>query len=256
MSRKLLIVDDEETIRWALRELFMDEGWEVQCAGDGDEGALMLEKQDYDYMITDLKMDGLSGTELARRAHEQNPEIGITVLTGYGTVESAQEAVRVGVWDYRTKPCDVGALKQRVEEFMEKAAPSETSSSPHQKPAGAPDFSRFLRGEATDLFSGTEQDPEELLTKLRRVLTDLGFQKERATRFIQGPIEALARCPEGPPSCRTGLCDGRLMVALQCRNGCPEEWEEVAESLHQSFGTSSRQVEENGQTRLIFYESI
>ena len=117
MMRRMLIVDDEETIRWALAELFMQDGWAVQCAADGEEAVRRVEEDPFEFMITDLKMPGLPGVEVVRRARRANPAMGVMVLTGYASLETAVEAVRLGAWDYVTKPCDVRYLRSRVEQF-------------------------------------------------------------------------------------------------------------------------------------------
>ncbi|MFO8072614.1 MAG: sigma-54 dependent transcriptional regulator [Polyangia bacterium] len=104
MAQRVLVVDDEEGIRSFLAEVLAGEGHEVAVAADGREALALFGRQSFHLMITDLKMPGMDGMELFRRAAEIAPETEVIVLTAHGTVETAVEAMKLGAADYLTKP--------------------------------------------------------------------------------------------------------------------------------------------------------
>jgi DNA-binding NtrC family response regulator len=178
MNRSMLIVDDEETIRWALRELFMSDGWEVHCAADGDEAESLVAERPYDFMITDLKMPGVSGVELIRRARAHNSEMGVMVLTGYASLETALEAIRLQAWDYVTKPCKVAYLKERIDEFFdERSSVSRGEGEGERLPEA--DARAFLEGSGMELLSFEalegDEDSRRALTALREMFAHAGI---------------------------------------------------------------------------------
>ena len=103
----ILIVDDEAPIRDSLGELLTACGFEVTTADSVDAAAAVLEKRrDIEAILSDLKMPGKSGIELLRYLNKRKLTIPVTFLTGYGTLETCQEAVREGAFDYILKPID------------------------------------------------------------------------------------------------------------------------------------------------------
>jgi len=104
MADRVLVVDDEEGIRAFLREALASEGIAVTEAADGQVALDLLAQRTFHLMITDLKMPRLGGMELLRRAREAVPEMEVIVLTAYGTVDNAVEAMKWGAFDYLTKP--------------------------------------------------------------------------------------------------------------------------------------------------------
>jgi DNA-binding NtrC family response regulator len=116
---RVLIVDDEANARTALAELLRDEGYLVETAADGFKALPKLEEFGPDVVVTDLKMPGLSGLELMAKIRERDPECVVIVMTAFGAVESAVQAMRQGAADYLTKPVNVEelslVLKREVE---------------------------------------------------------------------------------------------------------------------------------------------
>jgi two-component system, NtrC family, response regulator AtoC len=102
---RILVVDDEDGIRSFLAEALRDEGHEVDTAEDGLAALARLHERAFDLMITDLRMPGsLDGIDLLRRAKADQPEMEVIVLTAFGSVGSAVEAMRLGAYDYLQKP--------------------------------------------------------------------------------------------------------------------------------------------------------
>jgi len=116
---RVLIVDDEANARTALAELLRDEGYVVEIAADGFKALPKLEELRPDVVVTDLKMPGLTGLELMEKIRERDPECVVIVMTAFGAVESAVQAMRQGAADYLTKPVNVEelslVLKREVE---------------------------------------------------------------------------------------------------------------------------------------------
>jgi len=108
---RLLIVDDDEPFRLAMRNAFLRRGYEVFLAGTADEAQETLQKEAPDYAVVDLRMPGPSGLEVVRalRALPRPPQV--VVLTGYGTIGTAVEAIRLGAINYLNKPADADEVE-------------------------------------------------------------------------------------------------------------------------------------------------
>jgi DNA-binding response OmpR family regulator len=104
MKGKILIVDDERTMRKSLEEILNLEGYKVAAVGDGKAAMEALESGSYDLMLLDLKMPGVDGLEVLRFATENAPHCKVIMLTAHGSLESAIEALRQGAHDYILKP--------------------------------------------------------------------------------------------------------------------------------------------------------
>jgi two-component system, NtrC family, response regulator AtoC len=101
---RILVVDDEEGIRTFIGEALEGEGRRVTLAPDGETASRLLDRESFHLMITDLKMPGLDGMSLLRKARQESPETEVVVLTAHGTVSGAVEAMRLGAFDYLGKP--------------------------------------------------------------------------------------------------------------------------------------------------------
>lgn len=102
----ILIVDDEEIVRSSCRRILEPEGYHVTIAKNGAEGLYLLSSRTFDLILTDLKMPGMDGVELLRKTREVCPESEVIIMTGYGTVNTAVKAMKVGAFDYIEKPFD------------------------------------------------------------------------------------------------------------------------------------------------------
>jgi CheY-like chemotaxis protein len=101
---RVLIVDDDQICREVLRDALDQLGVEMELAGDGVEGLEKLSAKPFDLLITDLNMPRMDGLGLLREARHRYPHILTIVITGYGSLESAVEAIRQGTYDYIQKP--------------------------------------------------------------------------------------------------------------------------------------------------------
>jgi two-component system NtrC family response regulator len=104
MEKRVLVVDDDESLRRVTQVQLEQAGFKTTTAGDGIEALSILQKSAPDLVITDLKMPAMSGIELLRRIRADYPDVLVVMLTAFGTVESAVEAMKAGAYDYITKP--------------------------------------------------------------------------------------------------------------------------------------------------------
>jgi len=118
----VLVVDDEEANRQALERILSRERYRVRHAATGREALASLRAERPDLMLTDLRMPGMSGLELLRAARTLEPDLEVIVMTAYGTVETAVEAMKEGAWDFVTKPLRRSDLVRAVRKALEKRA--------------------------------------------------------------------------------------------------------------------------------------
>ena len=116
---RLLVVDDEESLRITTAAIFENEGYIVDTAASGDEAIDLLSKEDYDLVLTDLHMEGGDGLTVLNRIRRQAPLTISVVLTGFASVESAIAALQEGAYDYLVKPCDIESMKHTIRRGVE-----------------------------------------------------------------------------------------------------------------------------------------
>lgn len=124
----LLIVDDEENIRKVLQVAFQKEHYQVLTAAHAHQALRILDEEAVDVLISDVVMPDMSGLELLRKARQQNPQLVVIMITAYGTIPTAVEAIRNGALDFLTKPFDLDVLKKLVRLGLEDRKKSASSS--------------------------------------------------------------------------------------------------------------------------------
>ncbi len=117
---RVLVVDDQRNMRATTAMLLRAEGYTVSEAGGGDEALKALAGQSVDVLLTDLKMEPMDGLSLLKRGLEVAPNLQVIVMTAYGSIETAVEAMRAGAYDYVTKPFKDGELVHRVQKAFER----------------------------------------------------------------------------------------------------------------------------------------
>ena len=160
----ILLVDDDERFRSRMARAFEERGYEAQHA-EGYDGAIEIaEHESTEYAVVDLRMPGKSGLEVVRELHRIDPATKIVVLTGYGSIATALEAVRLGATHYLTKPADVDEV-----------------------------IASFERGDAPDTAQGPARQAETPQTPslarvewehIQRVLTDCGGNITKAAEKL------------------------------------------------------------------------
>jgi two-component system response regulator PilR (NtrC family) len=117
---RILVVDDEPSMREFLEILLEREGHEAVCADSAEAALVALESDDLDLVISDIRMPGMSGLELLDRVTELNPEALVVLITAHGSTETAVEAMKRGAYDYLSKPCSIDEIRLVVERALEK----------------------------------------------------------------------------------------------------------------------------------------
>lgn len=117
----ILVVDDEGAIRYSITKTLQRVGYHVEAAASGEEALEMMKNQTYDVVLTDIRMPGLTGVELLRRIKEQAPDAVVILLTGYASLETAIESLRLGAHDYLVKPSSSQDIRTSVAQGVERA---------------------------------------------------------------------------------------------------------------------------------------
>lgn len=117
---KILVVDDEKSIRNALKDVLEYEGHIIEEAEDGMAAIIMVRKTNYDLVLCDVKMPKLDGLEFLETAFESRPDLNVIMISGHGNIETAVEAIKKGAYDYLAKPLDLNRLLVIVRNGLEK----------------------------------------------------------------------------------------------------------------------------------------
>ena len=139
-SLRILVIEDNETMRTGIAEVLKKSGHAVMEAPGGEKGLSLLENENIDLVITDYKMAGMDGLAVLKQIKVIHPNIEIMVITAYGSIELAVEAMKAGAWDFITKPFSKDELKLKVDRV---AAMLEQSSKAHR----LAEENRYLREE-------------------------------------------------------------------------------------------------------------
>jgi len=161
-AERILIVDDDEIFRDRLVRAFSERGFEVLGAESYESAMSGAEQFTPDFAVTDLRMPGQSGLEVVRSLKGKFPEVEILVLTGYGSIASAMEAVRLGAKDYLTKPADADQILAAL--GLEGSNPAE-----------------YSQHKDADVVPSLERVEWE---HIQRVLTDCGGNVSKAARVL------------------------------------------------------------------------
>ncbi len=160
----ILLVDDDERLRSRMARAFEERGYEVQQAEEYEGAVVIAERESTEYGVVDLRMPGKSGLEVVRELHRIDAATKIVVLTGYGSIATALEAVRLGATHYLTKPADVDEV---IASFERDAIPDDSDASTAQ-------------GEAPQTPSLARVEWEHI----QRVLTDCGGNITKAAEKL------------------------------------------------------------------------
>ena len=120
MNKTILIVDDEKDLCTILSDALSQDHYRVVSAFNGKMGLQLAKKEKPDLILLDIKMPGMDGLEVLRKIKKMKKEIVVIMFTGYGTLETAREAMKLGAYDYVTKPVDFLLLKSLVKEVLGK----------------------------------------------------------------------------------------------------------------------------------------
>ncbi|MCL2723253.1 MAG: sigma-54 dependent transcriptional regulator [Polyangiaceae bacterium] len=182
-KKQVLIVDDEPNLRKILAAQLSRDGYDVLLAEDGEQGLALMREHHIDLVVTDLKMPKVDGMTLLREALREGPELPIVMITAHGTVDTAVEALKLGAFDYLTKPFDKDEVRQVVAKALKtrQLAEEDASSAPKDVPGA-----RFgIIGQSpglTDLYAVLERVADSPTTVL--ITGESGTGKELVARAL------------------------------------------------------------------------
>ena len=119
MKFNILIIDDEKNIREGLSAALEMEGYNTVLAENGKQGLELFAKGDIDLVITDLRMPEVTGEQVMQKILSENPGVPVIVLTGHGSIDSAVDAMRLGAYDFLTKPLNLDRLTLIVKRALQ-----------------------------------------------------------------------------------------------------------------------------------------
>lgn len=119
---KLLIVDDELIMRESLAGWLQRDGHEVVTAASGEEALIKIKEMRFDILLVDIKMEGISGLEVLKNVKETDPDTAVVMITAYGSIQTAIEAIKKGAYDYLLKPFDPNELGVLIDKILENQA--------------------------------------------------------------------------------------------------------------------------------------
>jgi|APFre7841882793_1041355.scaffolds.fasta_scaffold01725_5 DNA-binding NtrC family response regulator len=170
---RILIVDDNKELREILEEYLRDEGGLIDGASNGKEALAKHSQAPYDLIITDLNMPEVSGMEMIRKIKQENDVTEFIIITGYASLDSAVDAVKMGAFDYIVKPFRMEELKVVVKNVREKVALKKLNMTLFNKLRGLYDeierYKYKIGFENAEPVNTNIADTEHILTELKRI---------------------------------------------------------------------------------------
>ena len=120
IGSKILLVDDEVVFTQNMAKLLINRGYVVKAVNSGDAAIQALEEKDFDVVVLDLKMPGMDGITTLKEIKKLGLFTEMLILTGHGSIDTALEAIKLGAYDYLTKPCEIDELVGKIEGAWEK----------------------------------------------------------------------------------------------------------------------------------------
>jgi DNA-binding NtrC family response regulator len=145
-SERILVVDDEDGMRRLLSRVLTREGYETSAVGSGAEALRLVASERFDLVVTDIKMPEMDGLQLLAELKEYEPSLPIIVITAYGTIENAVQALRSGAYDYIAKPFENDEIKLTVAKAFERERLLAENRYLHAELEGRYDFSGIVGG--------------------------------------------------------------------------------------------------------------
>jgi DNA-binding NtrC family response regulator len=171
IAPRILIVDDDRAFRVSTGALLADEGYDVEAAGSADEGLAQLRAARFDLLLLDLKMSGRTGLSMLEEVRRSGLTIPVLMLTGYATVDSAVQALKLGADDYLTKPANNDVLRAKIRAILAARAPL-LGSGAARIVANSPEMQEVLKSiervaptESTVLLRGATGTGKELVAR-------------------------------------------------------------------------------------------
>ncbi|WP_076790338.1 sigma-54 dependent transcriptional regulator [Chlorobium sp. KB01] len=160
MKAKILVIDDDTSLRRVLEYNLQEEGYAVEAAASGEEGLARLEEFGPHLVITDMKMTGMDGMRVLKTVRERSPETLVIIITAFGSVDAAVEAMKAGAFDYITKPFNRDTLRITVRKALQFSGLSEENRRLKRVLSDREDFRTII---------GSSKEMEQLFAVIRKV---------------------------------------------------------------------------------------
>ncbi|MHB8811148.1 MAG: sigma-54-dependent transcriptional regulator [Desulfobulbaceae bacterium] len=160
MAQKILVIDDDESLRRVLEYTLQEEGYEVFTAASGEEGLALFEERQPALVITDMKMPGLNGFQVLKEVKERSAEALVIIVTAFGEVDAAVKAMKLGAYDFITKPLSRDELKLTVKKALQLLGLTEENRQLREKLSGRDDLKNLV---------GMSPKMERLFASVRKV---------------------------------------------------------------------------------------
>ena len=233
MDERLLIVEDEETLRESLKRVFQREGYQVEAVGSAETALELFEEESYDLIVTDIILPGITGIELLKRVKEVHPEQIVIIITAYASLETAVETLRAGAYDYIVKPIIHEEIKQIVKNALRQRALQKENILLKKQMGGSYDLSRII---------GDNPEIHKIISRIKKIaeagspvlfIGELGTGKRLIARSIHFnsfrtdlpffPVNCQALLPDRIESELFGQVKGTSGEAVQSIKGIFEE---------------------------------
>lgn len=198
-SARILVVDDEPSVRVMLEAALRPQGYRVDCVGSGREALDFLDTEEFDLLLLDLRLGDADGIDILREAKERWPMTEVILLTAHGSINSAISALRHGAFDYLLKPAQVNDIRERVERGLIRRRAAQQRSELLQRISESARALGIIESGGDAPSSPTSSDRIEvgpLLLDLRRHRASLGSQMLGLTRTEFALLTALAQQPD------------------------------------------------------------
>ena len=183
---RILIVDDEETIRLALRKFLRSRGYEVEIAGSGDQALEVLDKSAFSLMLCDVRMPGMTGVQVVPQARARDQDLAIIMLTAVNDAATATEVLASGASDYLMKPVELADLHQAVDRALRKRA----EAMEHRK------LNKLIREEVALRTAELEREKEALRLMSVSIAETLINAMEAKDLYLRGHSQRVAELAE------------------------------------------------------------
>ena len=252
---KLLIVDDEESVLVTMQAILQMDGYEVATASRGMAALELLRQQQYDLVLTDLRLEDADGLAILAEVRRQSPETVTIMLTGYASLDSAVKALREGAYDYLTKPCDVEELKATVARGIERRQLAQQLRERISELEEANETIRVMNADLQRRIDAATAELRQRMDELTEARDELAGLYEAAQRHVE-ELQELDRLKSqflsmASHELKTPLTSmsGFLQVALRrirrrLEGGRPsaDEWEHEQRTVLEQLEVVSRQT--------------
>ena len=232
---RILVVDDEETVTVTLAGVLELDGYGVMASTSGEIALELMRSHPFDVVLTDLRMEGVDGFDLLRELRKISPGSVAIVLTGYGSLDSAVQALRDGAYDYLVKPCDVLELRTTVARGIERA---QLAAQLHQRMRDLKEANETIRALNLELEARVEAATAELrqeMTAKDEFMSTVSHDLKSPLTFIKGMAHLRRRRALETPETRP-LIDALDQIE-SCAGRMAQQLDELVDATRLQSGT-------------------